>query len=87
MYGFSCHPMYLGFVLVLMGVVIQLASLIPWAMVPIFAAPIEVAFIRVEEHMLEEIFGPIWQAYKNKVRRWIKNSEIRFWPYFIPTAG
>ncbi len=71
MYGFSRQPMYLGFVFVLMGLAIQLGLLTPWAMVPIFAVMMEVVFIRVEEHMLEEKFRPARLAYKNKVRRWI----------------
>lgn len=70
-YGFSRHPMYLGFALVLMGLAILLGSLTPWLIVPIFAGLMEGVFIRVEERMLEEKFGPAWLEYKNKVRRWI----------------
>jgi protein-S-isoprenylcysteine O-methyltransferase Ste14 len=45
--------------------------LTPWVVIPIFAALMEVVFIRVEERMLAERFGPAWLAYKEKVRRWI----------------
>jgi protein-S-isoprenylcysteine O-methyltransferase Ste14 len=70
-YGISRHPMYLGFVLVLIGVAILLGSLSPWVIVPIFVVLMEVIFIRVEEHMLADKFGPAWKDYKKKVRRWI----------------
>ena len=70
-YRFSRHPMYLGFVLILIGVATLLGSLTPWIIIPIFAILMEVVFIQVEERMLGEKFGPAWLAYKEKVRRWI----------------
>jgi protein-S-isoprenylcysteine O-methyltransferase Ste14 len=70
-YGFSRHPMYLGFVLALIGVAILLGSLSSWLVLPIFVILMEIVFIRVEERMLEEKFGPAWLAYKKKVRRWL----------------
>jgi protein-S-isoprenylcysteine O-methyltransferase Ste14 len=70
-YSISRHPMYLGFVLILIGVAILLGSLTPWVIIPIFAVLMEVVFIRVEERMLEEKFGPAWLVYKKKVRRWL----------------
>ena len=70
-YSFSRHPMYLGFVLVLIGIAILLGSLTPWIVIPIFATLMEVVFIQVEERMLEGKFGEGWLEYKKKVRRWI----------------
>jgi protein-S-isoprenylcysteine O-methyltransferase Ste14 len=70
-YGVSRHPMYLGFVLVLVGVAILLGSLSPWLVVPIFVVLMEVVFIQIEERMLANKFGPAWEDYKRKVRRWI----------------
>jgi protein-S-isoprenylcysteine O-methyltransferase Ste14 len=70
-YSISRHPMYLGFVLLLSGVAILLGSLSPWVIIPIFGVLMEVVFIRVEERMLEEKFGPTWLSYKKMVRRWI----------------
>jgi protein-S-isoprenylcysteine O-methyltransferase Ste14 len=70
-YRYSRHPMYLGFVLILLGVAILLRSLTPWIILPIFVVLMERVFIQVEERMLEERFGSTWLAYKKKVRRWI----------------
>jgi protein-S-isoprenylcysteine O-methyltransferase Ste14 len=70
-YRYSRHPMYLGFVLVFIGVAILLGSLTPWIIIPIFVVLMEVVFIQVEERMLEEKFGSAWLAYKKKVRRWL----------------
>jgi protein-S-isoprenylcysteine O-methyltransferase Ste14 len=67
----SRHPMYLGFVLVLVGIAILLGSLSPYCVVIVFAILMEVMFIRVEEKMLEEEFGSAWLQYKARVRRWI----------------
>ena len=67
----SRHPMYLGFVMIMVGVALLLGSLTPWLIIPVFAVLMEVIFIRAEEHMLAEKFGSAWLAYKEKVRRWI----------------
>jgi protein-S-isoprenylcysteine O-methyltransferase Ste14 len=70
-YGISRHPMYLGFVLLLIGVAILLSSLSPWVIIPIFIILMDKVFIRVEERMLAEKFSVTWLEYKEKVRRWI----------------
>ena len=70
-YRVSRHPMYLGFVLILIGVAILLGSAVPWLIIPIFYYLMEVNFIRIEERKLEEQFGSTWSAYKKLVRRWL----------------
>jgi protein-S-isoprenylcysteine O-methyltransferase Ste14 len=70
-YGISRNPMYLGFVLVLIGVAILLRSLSPWIVIPLFIILVEFVFITEEEKMLAEKFGPIWIEYRKKVRQWI----------------
>ncbi len=70
-YRISRHPMYLGFVLILIGVAILLGSLSPCVVILIFAILMDQIFIKVEERMLEARFGGEWQAYKLKTRRWI----------------
>lgn len=67
----SRHPMYLGFVLILLGITILGGSLTPYIVIVIFAILMDVVFIQVEERMLEETFGETWMEYKKKVRRWI----------------
>jgi protein-S-isoprenylcysteine O-methyltransferase Ste14 len=70
-YRISRHPMYLGFVLILIGVAAILGSLTPWGVIPIFAVLMDRVFIVVEERTLEEKFGRAWSEYKQEVRRWV----------------
>jgi len=70
-YRVSRHPMYLGFVLILIGVALLLRSLSPWIVIPIFIIAMEIVFIRAEEQMLAEKFPKDWLYYTRKVRRWI----------------
>jgi protein-S-isoprenylcysteine O-methyltransferase Ste14 len=67
----SRHPMYLGMVLILVGIAVLLGSLTPWIVVPAFAVLFDVVFIRIEESMMEETFGKAYREYKDEVRRWI----------------
>jgi protein-S-isoprenylcysteine O-methyltransferase Ste14 len=70
-YRLSRHPMYLGFVLILLGVSLLLRSFSPYIVVILFAILMDIVFIRVEESMLEEKFRQEWKDYKSKIRRWI----------------
>jgi protein-S-isoprenylcysteine O-methyltransferase Ste14 len=67
----SRNPMYLGFVLVLVGVALQLGTLTPWIVVLAFVVLMDVLFIRPEEDMLEETFGQAFLDYKRRTRRWL----------------
>jgi protein-S-isoprenylcysteine O-methyltransferase Ste14 len=67
----SRNPMYLGYVLILVGVALIVRSMTPYAVVPVFAILMDRVFIRVEERMLEETFGQVWIEYAKKVRRWM----------------
>ena len=67
----SRHPMYLGFVLILLGVAVILGSLTPWLVIPIFAILMDRVFIQAEERLLAEQFGQSWLVYKAGVRRWL----------------
>ena len=67
----SRHPMYLGMVLILLGVALLLGTLTPFVIVVGFAILLDWIFIRSEEKMLEAKFGRTWLEYKAKVRRWI----------------
>jgi protein-S-isoprenylcysteine O-methyltransferase Ste14 len=70
-YRFSRHPMYLGIVLIVLGVACLLGSLAPFVAVPVLGLALDRRFIEVEERMLEETFGAAWLEYKARVRRWI----------------
>jgi protein-S-isoprenylcysteine O-methyltransferase Ste14 len=70
-YRITRNPMYLGYVLILLGVGLLLRSLMPLIVIPIFGFLVARVFIRVEEEMLQETFGPTWDAYTRRVRRWI----------------
>jgi len=65
----SRHPMYLGMVLILLGVAILMGTFTPLIVVVVFGVLMELVFVRTEERMLEEQFGATWLAYKKKVRR------------------
>lgn len=71
LYRHTRNPMYLGMILVLMGVCLLLGSLSPWLLVPGFFLTIRTVFVIPEEAMMERIFGDEYRAYKAKVRRWI----------------
>jgi len=65
------NPMYLGFVLILIGLAMLLGSLIPWIVVFVFPILMEKMYIVAEERMLAETFEETWQLYANQVRKWI----------------
>ena len=67
----SRNPMYLGFVLVLLGIAVLMRSLTPYVIVLAFAILMDRMYIRVEERMLAEEFGTEWEGYKRSTRRWL----------------
>ena len=67
----SRNPMYLGYMLILIGVGLLLRSLTPFVVIPVFGLLMDRVFIQVEEQMLQETFASMWQSYAGQVRRWI----------------
>lgn len=67
----SRNPMYLGMGLILTGIAVILRSVSPFLVIIPFAIVIDRIYIRVEERMLAEKFGPSWNVYKAKTRRWL----------------
>ncbi len=65
------NPMYLGFVIILLGVALLLRTLSPWVVIPIYALLLNNIYIPQEEQMMAEKFGQLWDGYKKYVRRWI----------------
>lgn len=70
-FRFTRNPMYLGMVLILIGVAVSLGTLSPFLACAAFAALLHFRFILVEERMLAATFGPRWEAYRKRTRRWI----------------
>jgi len=71
MYRISRNPMYLGFVLVLIGIAILMRSLTPYGVILAFMAVIKTIFIRTEERMLAAKFGAKYKTYTKNTRRWL----------------
>jgi len=70
-YRFTRNPMYLGMILILLGMAIlsgTIAALIP---VGLFCLVIRNNFVLGEERFLEDAFGQQYLDYKSRVRRWI----------------
>lgn len=70
-FNYSRNPIYLGMIIILIGVWIYLGSLTPVFIIPLFSWLIQELFITEEEKMLEERFGEEYKEYKATVRRWI----------------
>jgi protein-S-isoprenylcysteine O-methyltransferase Ste14 len=70
-YRVTRNPMYLGFLLILLGWAAWLSNVL--ALLPLagFVIYMNVFQIRPEERALEALFGPEFEAYKKQVRRWI----------------
>ena len=70
-YRYTRNPMYVGMVVVLLGVAVLLGSLSPFIMPIIFVPVLNARIIKHEEQMLEERFGEEYRELKRSVRRWI----------------
>lgn len=70
-FRFTRHPMYLGFVLILLGIASLIGSLASFVIVFGFGIFMHVVFINFEEKKLEETFGEAWLQYRKEVRQWI----------------
>jgi protein-S-isoprenylcysteine O-methyltransferase Ste14 len=67
----SRHPMYLGFVLLLIGIAIILGSLSSFVAPLMMFITLERKFIPIEEKQMEKCFGEKYLEYKCRVRRWL----------------
>ena len=70
-FAYSRNPMYLGMVLVLLGVAFLLDRASPWLVLVPFILVIRLKFIQFEEPLMEQTFGAIYITYKSNVRRWL----------------
>ena len=70
-YRYSRNPMYLGLVLILLGWAFYLSHFLAFVLLPVFILYMTRFQIKPEEEMMARKFGKTYQAYLNKVRRWI----------------
>lgn len=70
-YRLSRNPMYLGMLLVLIGIGLWLGNALALLLAPAFVATMTRGYIVREEQVLEERFGDVYRAYRARVRRWI----------------
>ncbi len=70
-YRFSRNPIYLGDALILVGWGLWLANVASLASIAVFVAYLNRFQIEPEERALRAAFGAEFEAYREKVRRWI----------------
>ncbi len=70
-YRVTRNPMYLGFLLILLGWAAWLSNVLAFVPIPAFVIYMTVFQIRPEERALDSLFGRDYLNYKERVRRWI----------------
>ena len=70
-FRFSRNPIYLGMLLILVGVSISLQSFSSLMISIIFGLIINFTWIKHEEKKLEDIFDSEWEEYSKRTRRWL----------------
>ena len=70
-YRYSRNPMYLGFLLILLGWAIQLSELLSFVYLPLFVAYMNRFQIIPEERFIASKFGADFIDYQSSVRRWL----------------
>lgn len=69
-FRFSRNPIYLGFTTATIGVALTAASWWPVFVLPVIGWVME-GIIVWEERMLSRVFGPAYEAFSRRTRRWI----------------
>jgi protein-S-isoprenylcysteine O-methyltransferase Ste14 len=70
-YRLSRNPMYLGFLMLLLGWAIYLSNALGFLFAPAFVVYMNRFQIEPEEHALTSRFGQEFVAYTGRVRRWL----------------
>lgn len=70
-YRITRNPMYLGMALVCFGISVAVNCLGGLLTLPLSIASIQLFVIRREEAHLARRFGPTYEEYRSRVRRWI----------------
>jgi protein-S-isoprenylcysteine O-methyltransferase Ste14 len=70
-YRFTRNPIYLGFVLITVGVPLALNNFWGIAFTPLLVIFFNALVVRHEEAYLQKKFGDEYAGYKSRVRRWV----------------
>jgi protein-S-isoprenylcysteine O-methyltransferase Ste14 len=70
-YGFSRNPIYLGFLLMVIGIPLNAGTYWGLILAPLFIMLCNKLVIEHEEAYLEKKFGNVYTSYKSHVRRWL----------------
>jgi protein-S-isoprenylcysteine O-methyltransferase Ste14 len=70
-FKWSRNPIYLGYVLILAGVILCFDTILSLPLVPIFLWFIEKRFVIPEENALRKKFRLDFARYSQKTRRWV----------------
>lgn len=70
-FSLSRNPIYLADATILTGAALWWDAALALVLVPVFMALISRRFIRAEEERLARAFGPAWESWALKVRRWL----------------
>lgn len=70
-YSLTRNPMYLGLVLLLVGVSILMGNLLPMIITLLFALIMHNRFVKMEEEKLAAQFKEEWYDYRKSTRRWL----------------
>ncbi|MBO2542873.1 isoprenylcysteine carboxylmethyltransferase family protein [Salegentibacter sp. BDJ18] len=71
LFKFSRNPIYLGFLISLLGVWVLLGIVLPILGCLLFILIINYWYISYEENEMEKQFGAEYREYKSRVNRWI----------------
>ena len=71
LYGVTRNPMYVGMMLILLGLAVHLQNIPAFLVVGLFVATVTQFQIRPEERALEERFGETYLDYRRRVPRWL----------------
>jgi protein-S-isoprenylcysteine O-methyltransferase Ste14 len=65
------NPMYLGMIVLLLGLAVLLGTLLPLLLAVIFAIIADRWYVRFEENAMRAKFGAAYEAYGSRTRRWL----------------
>ena len=69
-FRFSRNPVYLGFILGMLGIALRWGDLWGWLALLATHGVLDALVVRREEAYLAARFGPAYDAYRARVRRW-----------------